>query len=149
MVCLGNICRSPVADGLLRKKSKEAGLDITVDSCGTGGWHAGESPDLRSQENALKNGLDISFLRARQFQESDLDNFDLILCMDKSNLSNVQAMAQTPEQSAKIQLMLDQSFPGKGREVPDPYYEGADGFQNVYKLLEDACDELIIKLKDS
>ncbi|NND93791.1 MAG: low molecular weight phosphotyrosine protein phosphatase, partial [Flavobacteriales bacterium] len=143
MVCLGNICRSPVADGLLRKKVESSGLDVLVDSCGTGGWHVGEAPDPRSQENALKNGLDISMLRARQIQVSDLEEYDHIYCMDKSNLHDVLALATSEEQRMKVSLMLNNSHPDQNKDVPDPYFGGSDGFQKVFDLLDQACDSII------
>jgi len=147
MVCLGNICRSPVADGILRKKALESGLDIEVDSCGTGGWHAGESPDERSQANARLNGLDISTLRARQFRQDDFELFDRIYCMDKSNLQDVLALAKSDSQRAKVSLLLNLSQAGSNRDVPDPYYGGDQGFQRVYDLIEEACEALILELK--
>ncbi len=143
MVCLGNICRSPVADGLLRKKVEEAGLQITVDSCGTGGWHSGESPDDRSQENAMKNGLDISMLRARQIQQDDLDKFDHILVMDRSNRENVLNICTNETQRNKVKMILSYSHPGQDMEVPDPYFGTHDGFQNVFDLLNEACDRFL------
>ncbi|NNC83520.1 MAG: low molecular weight phosphotyrosine protein phosphatase [Flavobacteriales bacterium] len=147
MVCLGNICRSPVADGMLRKKAAEAGIDVIVDSCGTGGWHAGESPDPRSQENARANGLDISSLRARQFRPEDLDEFDMIFCMDRSNVKDVLAQAENDAQRAKVRLLLDLTHPEQDKEVPDPYYGGDRGFQTVHDLIEEACEVLIEELR--
>jgi protein-tyrosine phosphatase len=147
MVCLGNICRSPVADGLLRMKAEEAGLDLIVDSCGTGGWHAGEAPDSRSQANAKENRLDISMLRARQFKMSDFDEFHRIFVMDKSNLRDVLAMAQSDTHRNKVSLLLELSHPGQNKAVPDPYYGGEQGFQHVYDMIEEACDILIQELQ--
>ena len=149
MVCLGNICRSPVADGLLRQKVDTAGLDVEVDSCGTAGYHIGEPPDQRSQANALENELDISGLRARQFNASDFTAYDQIYCMDKSNLQNVLSLSNDPKDSAKVSLILDHTHPGEGKEVPDPYFGGEQGFQIVYDLLDEACDRIIEELSTS
>ncbi len=147
MVCLGNICRSPVADGLLLQKVKRAGLDIEVDSCGTAGYHIGDSPDTRSQANALENGLDISMLRARQFQVEDFEAFDRIYCMDNSNLENVLKLSRGPEDSEKASLILAHTHPNEQKEVPDPYFGGEQGFQVVYDLLDAACDEIIHEIE--
>ena len=143
MVCLGNICRSPVADGLLKAKVKSEGLDMEVDSCGTGAYHVGESPDPRSQENALKNGLDISALKARQFCVEDFEIYDHIFCMDNSNLKNIRSLSSHADHIAKTSLMLDLTHPGQNKDVPDPYFGGASGFQDVFNLLDEACDAFI------
>lgn len=147
MVCLGNICRSPVADGLLRKKVADAGLDVFVDSCGTGDYHIGESPDERSQANALENGLDIRMLRARQLQTSDFDDYDLILCMDRSNLQNVLSISRSTADEQKVSLILDRLHPGQEAEVPDPYFGGEQGFQQVFDLLDEATDRIMDELR--
>jgi protein-tyrosine phosphatase len=141
MVCLGNICRSPLAEGVLKNKVKEHQLDWEVDSAGTGGWHAGELPDSRSIAVAKKYGIDLTDQRARQFQKSDLDTFDLILTMDKSNFKDIQRFAKTDEQRAKIHLIMNFSRPETDFEVPDPYYDNR--FQLVYDLLDEACEKLI------
>jgi len=141
MVCLGNICRSPLAEGVLRDKIEQRGLDWSVDSAGTSKWHAGESPDPRSVETAHANGIDISSQRARQFTVDDFDRFDLILVMDSSNYRNVVAMSRSEEDTSKVRLLLNYSYPGENRAVPDPYYEG--GFQNVYDLIEEAVELMI------
>ena len=149
MVCLGNICRSPVADGLLRKKVAEADLDIEVDSCGTAGYHIGDSPDERSQMNALENGLDISMLRARKFSTSDFDEYDRIYCMDSSNLNNILDLTQDPKHHEKVRLILEHTYPGERKEVPDPYFGGEQGFQIVYDLLDAATDRILEELSQS
>jgi protein-tyrosine phosphatase len=141
MICLGNICRSPLAEGVLKNKVKEHQLDWEVDSAGTGGWHAGELPDRRSIAVAKKYGIDLTDQRARQFQKSDLDTFDLILTMDKSNFKDIQRFAKTDEQRAKIHLIMNFSRPNTDFEVPDPYYDNR--FQLVYDLLDEACEKLI------
>ena len=145
MVCLGNICRSPLAEGLLRHKAAEHGLQLEIDSAGTGGWHVGEAPDNRTIKNALKHGVDISKLRARQIKQQDLELFDRIYVMDKSNLANVRAIAK-PEQLHKISLILD-SISEDISEVPDPYYGGEESFELVFKLLEKASEAICQSLK--
>lgn len=137
MVCLGNICRSPLAEGILRTKLDE---QFHVDSAGTGPWHIGKAPDKRSISVALKYGIDISTQRARQFSAKDFDDFDLILVMDASNYSDVLAMAQTENQQKKVRLILGD------RDVPDPYFGEDDGFEEVYQLLQEATDEIVKEL---
>lgn len=141
MVCLGNICRSPLAEGILKHKIKENGLDWTVDSAGTGGWHSGELPDRRSIKMAQQHGIDLTDQRARQIKPLDFDRFDLILAMDKSNFSDLKALAKTTEQKQKIHLIMNFSRPNSDEEVPDPYYDNR--FQLVYNLLDEACEALI------
>jgi protein-tyrosine phosphatase len=138
MVCLGNICRSPVADGILKQKAKTAGITLEIDSCGTAAYHVGESPDKRAQANALQNGLDISMLRARQLKDEDLSYYDRIYCMDKSNLKNTLALAVSEEEKRKVKLILDHTQAAGNSNVPDPYYGDGDGFQKVYDLLNTA-----------
>lgn len=148
MVCLGNICRSPLADGLLRKKIQELGLSHEVDSAGTAAYHLGKHPDLRTQANARKHGVDLSFLRARQFVAADFDRYDRIYAMDKSNLSNILALRPTKEQAAKVQLFLDLLPEEELNEVPDPYYGGDQGFEHVFQLADQATDRLIDEIKN-
>ncbi len=143
MVCLGNICRSPLAEGILKHKIREKGLDWYVDSAGTGGWHAGELPDRRSIKVAQKFGIDITDQRARQFKTADLDSFDVILAMDGANLKDLKYYAKHPEQKEKIQLIMNFARPQSDEEVPDPYYDNR--FQLVYDLLDEACDAVIEK----
>jgi protein-tyrosine phosphatase len=145
MVCLGNICRSPLAQGILEHKVKEAGLDWQVDSAGTGGWHAGQKPDMRSQEVAHKHGVDITMQAARKMRSIDIDDFDLIYCMDSSNYNDVIAMRHNDAEEAKIKLIMNEAEPGKNINVPDPYYGGESGFENVYQMLDKACDGIINK----
>lgn len=150
MVCLGNICRSPVAEGILRHKAAEQNLPIVVDSAGTSDYHCGECPDQRSMKSAKSFGIDISDLKARQFSVDDFDRFDLILVMDTSNYSNVLKMARNEEDRAKVKMILDYSHPGKNMSVPDPYFGGEHGFTNVFNLLDRACDAIIEQyLKES
>ena len=147
MVCLGNICRSPMADGLMRKKVEEANLGIIVDSAGTSGLHAGEAPDHRMRQTAKQLGTPIDSLRSRKFIVTDFDNFDLIFVMDKSNLSNVLNLARTKEDKEKVHLILNMSHPRKDLEVPDPYYGGEQGFIDVYTMLDEATDVILEKIK--
>lgn len=141
MVCLGNICRSPMAEGILKYQAEKAGIDIYIDSAGTANYHVGQHPDERATEEMRLNGIDISQQRARQFQSSDFDDFDHILVMDASNRSNVLSLARTGEDEQKVHLMLDFGNEVKGKSVPDPYYD--DGFGRVYELLDYACNAFI------
>lgn len=143
MVCLGNICRSPLADGLLRDKVQKLNLPLTVDSAGTSGLHAGDKPDPRMIKTANQFGLDISKLRSRKFTVQDFDTFDHIYVMDKDNLYNVSLLARNNEDLRKVTLILDLIEPGKNLEVPDPYYGGDAGFREVYSLLDRATDQII------
>ncbi len=144
MVCLGNICRSPLAEGIMRDKLSK---DFIVDSAGTGGWHAGELPDKRSISTAKNRGLDITSQRARQFKISDFDTFDYIYVMDNSNYKDVMALAPNEEAKSKVMLILNEIFPNENVDVPDPYYGGQDGFENVFNMLNEACDVIAGKLK--
>ncbi|NND64051.1 MAG: low molecular weight phosphotyrosine protein phosphatase [Flavobacteriaceae bacterium] len=144
MVCLGNICRSPLAEGIL--KSKVDSTKVEVDSAGTGGWHAGELPDPRSIAVANKNGLDITYQRARKFSPYDFELYDHIYVMDNSNFRDVTQLAQSEEEKAKVQLILDEIFPGENVDVPDPYYGGENGFDSVYDMLEQACEQIAARL---
>lgn len=141
-VCLGNICRSPLADGVMRRLVQENKLDWEIDSAGTGGWHAGEAPDKRAQAIAKKFGTDIGFLRARQFQQKDFEEFDKIYVMDAQNYKDVLAQTQNPEHQSKVDLFLNLSHPGENRQVPDPWYDDKL-FEPVYKMVEEACRKLL------
>lgn len=144
MVCTGNICRSPTADGVLRHLVAELSLNgrIEVDSAGTQSYHVGEAPDRRSQKHALRRGYDLSTLRARQVHANDFAEFDLILAMDKSHLSYLKQHCPV-EHQAKIQLFLAFSIKFNEQEVPDPYYGGEQGFEHVLDLIEDACQGVL------
>ena len=146
MVCLGNICRSPMAEGILQHKVDSTGFDVEIDSCGTGGWHVGESPDRRAQATMISKGMDISQLRARQFSKTDFSHFDLIYVMDKSNYNDVVGLANNEEQKSRVRLILNESNPNSNIPVPDPYYGGESGFENVFRILDDACDAIISRL---
>lgn len=148
MVCLGNICRSPLAEGAMRQKAEQRDVDVTVDSCGTSNYHIGETPDPRSVENARENGVDISSLRARQFVPDDFERFDRIFVMDHSNYSDVVAQAESEDQINKVEMILNNLEPGKNQPVPDPYFGGPDGFQHVFELLDRACDKILDDLEN-
>jgi protein-tyrosine phosphatase len=144
MVCLGNICRSPTAQGVLEKRVADRGLSqrIWVDSAGTSGWHIGEPPDVRSQKVALQRGYNLSAQRGRQVTVHDFDEFDFILAMDKDNLANLNAL-RPPHFSGHLGLLLDFSQQSTYCEVPDPYHGGNAGFELVVDLIEDAVDGLL------
>ncbi len=146
MVCLGNICRSPMAHGLLQHKVEKLGLDWEVDSAGTGNWHVGERPDKRAMATMKAKGIDISYQNARQITTADLDEYDVIYVMDLSNLANVQRLATKPEHRQKITLMMNELPNAELKEVPDPYF-GTDnsGFEQVYTMLDKATDKVIAK----
>ncbi|WP_133531531.1 low molecular weight protein-tyrosine-phosphatase [Flavobacterium dankookense] len=146
MVCLGNICRSPLAEGLL--SSKLPSDTFFVDSAGTGNYHVGKQPDKRSIDTAYKNGLDISNQKARQFSTNDFEEFDYIFVMDNDNYKDVIKLAKTEEQKNKVDLILNQLFPKENVDVPDPYYGLQNGFDMVYNMLDETCDILAKKLKD-
>jgi protein-tyrosine phosphatase len=147
-VCLGNICRSPMAEGVLRTKAKEGSVSLEIDSCGTGDWHIGETPDERAQQCMKDLGDDISDLRARQFEKKDFDAYDRIFVMDKSNYQNVVVQASNNEQKEKVELFLNLSHPEEDREVPDPYFGGSEGFHNVYKMLDSAAKSFLKELDE-
>lgn len=142
MVCLGNICRSPLAEGILKQKFRKENIDGYVDSAGTAAYHAGERPDPRSTEIADMHGIDISHQRARKFAPEDFDRFDRIFAMDRSNHENILSQARKPSDREKVDLILNMAYPGENMQVPDPYYGGDQGFQNVYKMLDLACDKI-------
>ncbi|MGV3461086.1 MAG: low molecular weight protein-tyrosine-phosphatase [Flavobacterium sp.] len=137
MVCLGNICRSPLAEGILQ--SKLPADKFMVDSAGTGDWHIGHGPDKRSVATAKGRGIDISCQKARQLKSSDFTEFDHIYVMDASNYKDVTKLAPDTEAKAKVKLMMDEVFPGENVDVPDPYWSEQDGFENVYDMLDKAC----------
>jgi protein-tyrosine phosphatase len=149
MVCLGNICRSPVAEGIMRDKAEKYGLDIFVDSAGTSNYHVGEHPDKRAIANSKKNNVDISNLRARQFQQSDYDKFDLIFVMDSSNYSDVVSLARNKNDVRKVEMILNKVYPKANISVPDPYFGGEQGFDNVFILLNNACEAIAESIKQS
>lgn len=148
MVCMGNICRSPTAEAVLRHYVRANGLSdqVEIDSAGTHGYHVGEAPDPRTQRAAAARHYDLSQLRARKVAYQDLDYFDLILAMDKNNFDNLQRMA-TPEQLSKIHLLMEYARNFDDHEVPDPYYGLGHGFDLVLDMVEDAAQGLVGVLK--
>ena len=145
MVCLGNICRSPLAEGILQSK-----LDnnlFVVDSAGTSSYHIGNKPDPRSIAIAKKKGIDITQQQARQFVKQDFLDFDIIYAMDNSNYNNIIALAENDIQKSKVNLILNESQPNLNLDVPDPYYGGDKGFETVFNMLDDACNKIKIRLK--
>jgi protein-tyrosine phosphatase len=145
MVCLGNICRSPLAHGIL--ESKLPSNSFFIDSAGTANYHIGQQPDHRSIAVAKKYGIDISKQRCRQFTISDFDRFDIIYVMDKSNFENVEKLARTPGDIAKVKLFLEENGGSKFTEVPDPYYGDMKDFESVFELINSTSEILSIKLK--
>ncbi|CAG5079439.1 Putative low molecular weight protein-tyrosine-phosphatase [Parvicella tangerina] len=145
MVCLGNICRSPLAHGILQHKVDQRGLKAIIDSAGTNGLHDGEYPDSRSMEIALINGIDISYQRSRQIKRRDIEYFDLIYVMDSSNYNNVLNMTESEAEAQKVIMIMNELESGKNINVPDPYYGGEEGFKNVFEMLDKATDLIIEK----
>ncbi len=147
MVCLGNICRSPMAEGILREMIRNENLDVDTDSAATSDYHIDHKPDDRARSAMRNHGIDIDDLRGRQIRPSDFEEFDLLFAMDASNLNNMRAIAPTPELARKAQLIMDLAPEHPLREVPDPYYGGDQGFEEVYNMLTIACTNLIKDLK--
>jgi len=141
MVCLGNICRSPLAEGILAHKIKH--LNVKVDSAGTAAYHIGELPDTRSIEIAKKYNIDLTPQRARQFSRSDFDEFDIIYAMDTNNYAHLISLAETKEERDKVRMILNEINPLACESVPDPYYGGNNGFQKVYDMLDKACGKIV------
>jgi protein-tyrosine phosphatase len=146
-VCLGNICRSPLAEGVFRSVLAERGENLLIDSAGTGGWHAGEEPDRRSIAVAARHGVDISGQRARKVLAEDFSRFDLILGMDRANVRDLKALA-SPAGRDRVHLYLDFSM-GNAADVPDPYYDGAEAFASVYRMIREASEALAKRLEAS
>ena len=145
-VCLGNICRSPMAHGIFRDKAAKAGLDVQIESAGTSGYHNGQPSDERAIATLKSKGINILDLRSRLFIESDFDDYDYIFTMDESNQDNVMLMADDIGHNNTPEMVMDLSFPNEGISVPDPYYGGATGFEDVYLMLDGALDILVERL---
>lgn len=145
MVCLGNICRSPLAEGILQHKAWQAGFQWSVESAGTGAYHTGEPPHRLSQKVAKLNGIDISKQRARQFLKEDFEQFDFIYVMDSSNYNDVRRISGKHWNESKIDLLLNEVYPGQNRSVPDPWYGNEDGYHEVFSMLDKACEMIISK----
>lgn len=144
MVCLGNICRSPLAEGILQSKVSDS---IFVDSAGTAGYHVGNLPDSRSIDVAKKYGIDITKQRSRKFSVEDFGNFDVIYAMDDSNFQDILSLARNQSDSGKVKMILNEIHPNSNSNVPDPYYGGDLGFENVYRMLDEACTIIVKKLQ--
>ena len=147
MVCLGNICRSPLAEGILQHKVKEAGLDWKVDSAGTNGYHVGEAPHQLSQKVARERGLDISEQCARRFAATDFDRFDKIYAMADDVIDEMKWIAREKFDASKVDLLMNEVYPGKNKDVPDPWYGPEPGYHEVYDMIDKACDAIIDKYK--
>lgn len=145
MVCLGNVCRSPLAEGILASKLPKD--KFFVDSAGTGDYHVGKQPDVRSIAVAKKNGIDITKQKARQFSEKDFEDFDYIYAMDHSNQQDILELTNTPSHEKKVNLILNELFPSENVDVPDPYFGVENGFTNVYQLLDEVCEVIANKLQ--
>ncbi len=141
MVCLGNICRSPLAEGILSIKGKH--LNLEVDSAGTAAYHIGKQPDIRSIEIANKYTIDLNQQRARQFSRADFDKFDIIYAMDTNNYAHLISLASNETERNKIRMILNEINPKAYQSVPDPYYGGENGFQDIYNILDKACNKII------
>lgn len=141
MVCLGNICRSPLAEGIMLHKINEKEISWEVDSAGTSHWHVGNLPDRRSIATAKEHGIDITYQRSRQFLSTDFEKFDLILAMDSANYTDILRLASTDAEKEKVKLILNYLHPNENRGVPDPYYEG--GFEKVYQMLDKSCEKIL------
>ena len=149
MVCLGNICRSPIADGLLRQKVNEERLNVEVDSAGTIGLHAGSAPDSRMIATANNRGTDISFLKSRQFTVADFELFDVIFAMDKNNKRDILSLAKTNADKQKVHLLLSEISDQEEANVPDPYYGTSKDFEHVYDLVDKVTNTIIQKIKNN
>ena len=147
-VCLGNICRSPMAEGVFLHLVSEAGLSdrFEIDSAGTGSWHVGERPDARAAMVAHEHGIDLPS-RARQVRPEDLGRFDYVIAMDRDNLRTLERMAASSAVDADIRLLRDFDPARDGDDVPDPYYGGASGFENVYQIVKRSCEALLARLR--
>jgi protein-tyrosine phosphatase len=145
MVCLGNICRSPLAEGILQQKAFEAGLAWSVESAGTNGYHVGEAPHPLSQKVARLNGIDISCQRARRFVAADFDTYDKIYALAGDVMDDIKRIAGKKFDPAKADLFMNELYPGKDKDVPDPWYGPEPGYHEVYKMIAEVCDKVIEK----
>lgn len=147
-VCMGNICRSPTAEAVLREQARRRGLAdrLRIDSAGTHGWHAGQPPDARACAHGARRGYDLAPLRARRLESEDFDRFDILLAMDRDNLAHLHALQPAGSAAARVGLLMHYARRHAVDEVPDPYYGAADGFERVLDLIEDACDGLLQSL---
>lgn len=143
VVCLGNICRSPMAEGILRNEFLENGIDIQVDSAGTAAFHIGERADSRAQTELRKHGIDISKERAQKFNYKHFEEYDKIFAMDESNYADLLLLAKTEQDKSKVDMIMNVVEEGKNIPVPDPYYGGDEGFAQVYRMLKSAAEKLV------
>jgi protein-tyrosine phosphatase len=149
MVCLGNICRSPLAEGILQDKALKAGLNWTVESAGTDAYHIGESPHPLSQKVARKNGIEICNQRARRFVPEDFERFDKIYALAEDVLFEIKRIAKNKFDGSKVDLLMNELYPGKNLDVPDPWYGSEEGYHKAYEMINRACDAIISKTQDS
>lgn len=149
MVCLGNICRSPLAEGILQDKVKKLGLNAQIESAGTGNYHVGEGADPRSVEVASRNNIDINSHTARQFRTSDFDHYDLIFAMDASNYNNILKLSRNEADRKKVRMLMNEIQPGENIDVPDPYFGGENGFDMVFDMINRACDKIAERIAES
>ena len=145
MVCLGNICRSPLAEGILKHKIKKLGLDWTVRSAGTNGYHTNEAPHRLSQKVATINGIDICSQRARQFMKSDFEEYDMIYAMAADVIDDMRQIAGKKFDASKVNLLMNEVYPGQNLDVPDPWYGPEPGYHEVYRMIDLACEEVVKK----
>ncbi len=145
MVCLGNICRSPLAEGILRHKAQHAGLNWTIQSAGTNGYHVGEAPHKFSQKIAKLNGIDICGQRSRKFSADDFDQYDKIYAMSADVIDEMKLIARKKFNASKVELLMNELYPGQDMDVPDPWYGPEPGYHDVYKMINEACDRIISK----
>lgn len=146
MVCLGNICRSPMAEGIMREKIKKYKLNAEVDSCGTANYHVGQAPDMRAIQTLKKYDIDISQHKGRQFRLTDFDNFDLIFVMDNQNYADIISKARNKTDKMKVRLLMDEMYPEQKKIVPDPYFGGIEGFEETYALINETCKHIVSRL---
>lgn len=149
MVCLGNICRSPLAEGILQDKAFKAGLTWSVESAGTNSYHTGDAPHPLSQKIAKLNGIDISHQRARRFTATDFDSFDKIYALAGDVLEEIKRMSGKKFDATKVDLLMNESAPGEDQDVPDPYYGPEQGYHTVYKMIDEVCDKIIEKYRNN
>ena len=145
MVCLGNICRSPLAEGILENKAKKAGLNWQIDSAGTNGYHTGEPPHKLSQKVAKLNGIDICNQRARDFVKEDFDRYDKIYAMAEDVIDDIKSISGSRYDASKVELFMNELHPGKNKSVPDPWYGTEPGYHEVYKIIDQVCEAIIRK----
>lgn len=143
MVCLGNICRSPLAEGILKHKAQLRGLDWTIRSAGTNGYHVDEPPHRLSQKVATMNGIDICSQRARKFKATDFDEYDIIYAMASDVIDEMRYIAGKKFDASKVKLLMDELYPGENMDIPDPWYGPEPGYHDVYAMIDEACEEIV------